>query len=339
MLLFTILSLFVTPVLGNFSLFQEQLTTHNRIYSSLEEMNYRYNVFQQNMDTIQSHNQAHSIGQTTFTLGLNQFFDRTGPEFMEWIQFDSSGCTSKSESPSLPPAVISVDWRQKGIVTPPKNQENCGSCWAFSTTGALEGAYALRFGELVSFSEQQLVDCSTENNGCNGGLMPIADRYVQQYGIESESSYPYNATQGVCSYNPRKVVTHISSQVNITTDDVDTLKRAVSHVGPISVAIQVNMCWQFYSGGIFNATGTYGPTTCTGSVCSSDVQDLNHGVLLVGLGFEPSGTDSCSEVGGCSYFLIKNSWGSVWGESGYIKMQDDGTNLCGIATCASYPII
>lgn len=336
--LLTIIGLFVQPTLANFTLFQDQISKHNRVYSSLDEMNDRYTIFQKNLNTIQTHNQAYSLGQTTFTMDLNQFFDQTSQEFMDYVSTPLS-CTTQSESPSLPSPLTNIDWRKKGVVTPPKNQGSCGSCWAFSTTGALESALALKTGKLTSLSEQQLVDCSTQNNGCNGGLMPAADMYIYQYGIQSEESYPYTAKDGVCKYNPREIVTHISSQVNITTGDLDTVKRAVSHVGPVSVAIQVNFCWQFYSGGIFTINGTYGPMTCTGATCSSNLEDLDHGVLLVGLGFEPENTDYCKTSGGCSYFIVKNSWGDQWGEEGYIKMQDTGQNLCGIATCASYPVV
>merc|ERR1712035_215593 len=175
-------------------------------------------------------------------------------------------------------APASVDWRQSGYVTPVKDQKQCGSCWAFSAVGALEGQNFRKTGQLVSLSEQNLVDCSKDNSGCNGGLMDYAFEYVKSNGgIDTESSYPYTARDGVCKYN-------------------------AANKGD--------------SSGVYNEPR-----------CSS--RSLDHGVLAVGYGSDASG----------DYWIVKNSWGKAWGESGYIRMSRNKSNQCGVATEASYPTV
>lgn len=205
-----------------------------------------------------------------------------------------------------------------GAVTPIKNQGQCGSCWAFSTTGSLEGAHQqVKNGELLSFSEQQLVDCSHAygNNGCNGGLMNYSFWYVVDHGIALESKYPYRGVGGSCHYTEADKAWTIKDCTDVTVDKENALKAAVAQQ-PVSVAIEANhLSFQLYKSGVY--TGNCGTK-------------LDHGVLAVGYGSMDSKP----------YWKVKNSWGATWGSSGYIYIvrAGDGKGKCGINMAASFPI-
>jgi len=202
----------------------------------------------------------------------------------------------------------SVDWSTKGAVTKVKDQGQCGSCWAFSTTGGMEGAWQIASGSLKSMSEQQLVDCSTKNDGCNGGSMESAFQFAEGVNVATESSYPYKGRDGSCKTSfstaiPQGGVTGYKS----VGSSSKSLQSALQN-GPVSVAIEADQsAFQMYSGGILS------------SGCGTN---LDHGVLAVGYG--------------SGYFKVKNSWGSSWGDHGYLKISDSG-NTCGIHSDASYP--
>ncbi|KAK5575155.1 hypothetical protein RB653_010411 [Dictyostelium firmibasis] len=304
--------------------FTDWMIAHQRTYAS-EEFAARYNIFKANMDYV---NQWNSKGSQT-VLGLNRFADISNEEYRNTYlgtKFDASSMvieedTEKGSQPS------SFDWREKGAVTPIKNQGQCGGCWSFSTTGSTEGAQYQANGNknLVSLSEQNLIDCSTANSGCDGGLMTDAFQYIiSNGGIDTEESYPYEAKDGKCRYNAKNSAAKLKSFKNVKSGSESSLATAVT-VNPVSVAIDAShQSFQLYTSGIY-----YEPD------CSSE--NLDHGVLAVGYG---SGSDSSESVqtSDSDYWIVKNSWGTSWGEDGYILMSRNRENNCGIATMASYPI-
>jgi len=291
---------------------------YQKNYLGAEEETMRKAIFEKNVAYINKHNsQGHA-----YTLGMNQFGDLTNAEFQSMylrpFKRAANRTTPVHELTNVA-APDSVDWRSKGYVTPIKDQGQCGSCWSFSSTGSIEGAHFKATGKLVSFSEQNLVDCSTKqgNQGCNGGLMDYAFEYViSNKGLDTESSYPYTARDGTCKYNPANSGGTISSYKDVQAGSESALQDAVANIGPISVAIDASHnSFQFYKTGVYNEP-----------LCSS--KNLDHGVLAVGYGTE-SGKD---------YWIVKNSWGTSWGSQGYILMSRNKRNQCGIATAASYPI-
>ncbi|MEW5302247.1 MAG: hypothetical protein WDW36_005049 [Sanguina aurantia] len=309
-----------------FKLWAEQ---HGKTFSDNQDEETRFSIWRQAVDFITAHNAA---GTSTAQLGLTAYADLTWEEFSSSrLGFDGAAHASKRKSKSLAAdaaekpfryadvvAPAAVDWVKQGAVTEVKNQGQCGSCWAFSTTGAIEGANAIHTGQLVSLSEQELVDCDTSKDaGCGGGLMDYAFEYViANGGIDTELDYSYwSGSLGVgllCNKKKeadRTVVT-IDSYEDVPTSEAD-LKKAVSKQ-PIAVGICAGPSLMYYTGGVLDSG-------CT---------ELNHGVLAVGYGTDESGVP---------YWLVKNSWGGAWGEEGYFRLKY-GEGLCGIETAASFPV-
>ncbi|KAI4325140.1 hypothetical protein MLD38_030563 [Melastoma candidum] len=306
--------------------YDDWLVRYNRTYSSGSERNKRYKIYKSNVLYIEYFNSL----DLPFNLTDNGFADLTNKEFRKtylgyrkrskhhrrWSgqhEVNQTGCPVTS----LP---TSIDWRSKGAVSPVKDQGQCGSCWAFSAIAAVEGLTKIRTGKLLSLSEQEILDCDADrdNQGCNGGLMDKAFLFIKQNGgITTETNYPYQPRKAVC--NKAKEKDHAASITGyrvVTRNNEHSLQVAVA-AQPVSVAIDAgSLEFQLYSGGIF--TGSCG-------------RELNHGVAVVGYGGAGTG----------AYWIVKNSWGSSWGERGYMRMQKDihdRRGLCGIAMQASYPV-
>jgi cathepsin H len=238
------------------------------------------------------------------------------------MEGQNCSATNGISATGLPKYPVYFDWRQSGVVTPVKDQGNCGSCWTFSTTGAVESNWAIYTGMSPPLlSEQQLVDCAGafNNHGCDGGLPSQAFEYIQYAGgIETEADYPYHAVDQTCTFDTTKEAAHVSEgSVNITSGDENALLESLFTVGPVSVAFEVVDDFMDYAGGVY-----------VGKTCQASAQTVNHAVLAVGFG-----TDSAS---GLDYWIVKNSWGTTFGEEGYFRIQR-GVNMCGIAICAAYP--
>lgn len=306
-----------------FNTFREKF---NKRYESLEEMETRFGIFRTNLHNILLHNLDHT---QNFTMGVNQFTDLTPLEFKETFahglksEVGAYGC--KSFASAATGAPTAVDWRLKNAVTSVKDQGQCGSCWTFSSTGAIEGAWAIAKGKLIDLSEQELVDCATGitygSHGCNGGQMDGAFKFVIANGQCAASAYPYTSgttmTGGYC--NSCAPVVTLSSCSDVKANDQISLKAAVAQQ-PVAIAIEADTRYfQSYAGGILTSTS-----------CGTN---LDHGVLIVGYGTE----------NGIDYWLVKNSWGPSWGEKGYVRIarsslvNDPG--ICGIAMEPSFPTV
>jgi cathepsin L len=267
-------------------------------------------AFKANVDMVKAENAKGNTYTLSYTgpfaaMTLKEFQEANIRGFQPAAKSDLPNLGMLEETPVE--AGATIDWTTKGAVTPVKNQGQCGSCWAFSTTGGLEGAWQLASGNLVSMSEQQFVDCSKQNSGCNGGLMDTAFRFAEGTAVATESSYAYTARDGSCKSSfttaiPRGGVTGYK--------DVSTSASALTSAvmgSPVSVAIEADQSvFQMYSGGVIS------------SGCGSN---LDHGVLAVGVNSDGS-------------IKVKNSWGSSWGANGYVNIA---TSQCGITTSASVP--
>merc|ERR1711915_161177 len=287
-------------------------------------------IWEDNHKFIQEHNAKYAAGLESYEVGENEFNDMTNEEFVSMMNGLRYSETSERLNPVFSPSLDSVpekvDWREEGYVTGVKNQGQCGSCWAFSATGALEGATFAKTKQLVSLSEQNLVDCSMKwgNHGCFGGLMDFAFKYIRDNkGIDTEESYPYTAKTGKeCLFNDKTIGAVLSSWTDIKKGSEEELAHAVATVGPISVGIDAaHPGFQMYKKGVYHEKH-----------CSSTM--LDHGVLVVGYG-SGKNTNGKKE----NYWIVKNSWGTTWGDKGYIKMARDAKNMCGIATAASFPVV
>lgn len=282
--------------------FQTWKSTYGVKYESMFEESYREKVFLENLAKINIHNKNH---EATYKMGVNQFTALTQEEFVQTYLgtvVPTQNIAVEDSNDEIVFAKDSVDWAADGATTPVKDQGQCGSCWAFSTTGALEGLSKLSYGSLQSFSEQQLVDCSGKygNMACNGGLMDNAFKFVKDNGIVHEDEYPYKAVKQTCS----KATGDFKISGFTDIKNCNDLAKAVED-RPISIAVDATN-WSTYKSGVFNNCGTR----------------LNHGVLLVGFNTDKD-------------WKVKNSWSTKWGQDGFIWLKTG--NTCGLCNVASFP--
>lgn len=309
--------------------FHSFMRTHKRVYKNAAEYHQRRAVFRDNLAYINAHNSRRDVSHN---LGVTQFADMTVEEIQRVMlpnRFKSAeekrqvkqsfayDAKHKNSGQALPSA---VDWVSKGAVNPPKDQGACGSCWTFGTAGSLEGAYAIKTGNLVSLSEQQILDCAWVPNGdsgCDGGFAEQAMQWIKNNGgLATEASYSYIMVDGYCKANIKNSGVVVQGYVNVTGEAA--LQDAVANHGPVAVAINAAMKDFYYLQG----DGIYSNPNC-------DPNDRDHEVLVVGYGTQ----------NGKDYWLVKNSWGVIWGNKGFFKMARNANNMCGIASEARYALL
>jgi len=300
---------------ANFGAFKAQF---NKKYSPVEEP-IRLAAYLKAVEEINQHNQEYNEGKWTFWMGVNEHSDFTEEELNRRNGLKVGPKSGPVRVPDLTkPLTAAVDWREKGAVQRVKDQGQCGSCWAFGAVGGLEGAYFLAKGTLPDCAEQELVSCDTNSEGCNGGWPEKCFDWIKangDNGIDTQESYPYTASDSTCDQDAvtdgKNVAATCSGKVQV--DESETaLQEAVQNAGPVSIAINANSKFMSYSGGIFDDPNC-GP-------------QLNHAVLCVGFDSEQK------------FWIVKNSWGSSWGESGYVRFVM-GKSMCGLETYAYYPTV
>jgi len=309
--------------------FFDWMQEHKMTFKNGAEFAKRLAIFADNFDFIQEQNAQ----AQTYTLGTNEYSHLTHEEFLDQMHIGSlrppmlrrSSETVHSAPKDMTAVPASWDWTaQSNVVTPVKNQGNCGSCWAFSAVSALEGAYGIKYGKQVEtngFSEQNLVSCDTTDAGCNGGWMDDAFAFVKSNGgIATQSGYPYTSgttgQSGTCSQVKSSLVTAAAPKsFTDVAANVDALTSAV-YKQPVSIAIQANQrAFQSYKSGV---------------ITSGCGQRLDHGVINVGYG---TYTDSAKTP----YWKVRNSWGPTWGMNGYVLIERSSADMCGVLDAASYP--
>ncbi|XP_076749125.1 C1 family peptidase 26-29-p [Xylocopa sonorina] len=300
--------------------FEQFKKNHNKEYANHVDELMRKEVFRQNLRFIQSTNRANK----GYKLGVNHLVDRTELELKalrgkQYTKGPKGGqafpYNAQIEVADVPD---SIDWRLYGAVTPVKDQSVCGSCWSFGTTGAVEGAYYMKYGKLVRLSQQALIDCSWGfgNNGCDGGEDFRSYQWIMKHGgLPTEDDYGgYLGQDGYCHINSTQMTAKITGYVNVPSD-ANAMKVAIAKHGPISVAIDAShKTFSFYSHGVYYD-----------AACGNTEESLDHAVLAVGYG----------KLNGEEYWLVKNSWSNYWGNDGYILMSQKDNN-CGVLTAPTY---
>ena len=295
--------------------FQRFIKKYNKKYSSINEFLARYEVFRRNVMAVYQTNE-----EVTYRTGITKFSDLTKQEFAKiYLNLNYDAMAMANFEPVTVKvsnaAPTTYDWRDHGRVSAVKDQGSCGSCWAFSTVANLEGLYAEKKGAIKTFSEQMLVDCDTSDSGCNGGLMEYAFTWLKKNGgIMTDTDYPYKGTKGTCRSDKTKYVDMTitgykklgSSYSTWSAVDEDEVKEFLYETGPLAIALNADPL-QTYSSGILDLTSAKCPTS-----------GINHAVTLVGYG-----------TGSLNYWIVKNSWGKNWGESGYFRIRR-GNGTCGI---------
>ena len=297
-----------------FQQFQKFIKKYQKKYESINEFLARYEVFRKNvMDTFKEEN-------SLYRTGITKFSDLTKQEFAKiYLNLNYDALAMANFDPTIVKvsnaAPDAYDWRDYGRVSPVKDQASCGSCWAFSTIANLEGLYYAKKGVMKTFSEQMLVDCDTSDSGCNGGLMQYAFTWLKKNGIMLDSDYPYTGTKGTCKSDKSKYVDMSvtgykklgSSWSTWSAVDEDEIKEFLYETGPLAIALNADPL-QTYTSGILDLTSTKCPSS-----------GINHAVTLVGYGTENN----------VAYWIVKNSWGTAWGERGYFRIRR-GNGTCGV---------
>jgi len=313
----------VIPDIMTFEEWQKEFDHPKRWFTALRTDPERRKVFNDNIEKIKKQNALYEAGLSGYKFGVNQFADLTAEEFGDVVGLGRKMAEREHTEYAAVNATVpdEVDWRNHGAVTPVKNQGQCGSCWSFSTTGSVEGSVAVNTGKLISVSEKQLVDCSTANHGCQGGLMDYAFQYIiQNGGLTTEANYPYQPVDGSCNTSKEKnpAVT-ITGYKDVTPNSATALMSAIA-TSPVSIAIEADKeAFQLYSGGVLDS-----------AMCGTQ---LDHGVLAVGY-------TSSSNAVYKDAFIVKNSWGPSWGVQGYIYISKStkysSKGICGILSQPSF---
>ncbi|XVF78998.1 hypothetical protein PTKIN_Ptkin14bG0183500 [Pterospermum kingtungense] len=304
--------------------FERWMAKYGRTYRNKAEKERHFKIFEENLEHVEKFNKA---GNRTFKLSINEYSDLTHDEFVAAMtgELGPHNVSISTRRPftyaGFTDIPTSIDWRDKGAVTPVKNQRHCGSCWAFAAVAATEGITKIKTDKLFSLSEQQVLDCSGNKNSCSGGYKTRAFEYIiRNHGLTTNASYPYNATQGTCETEKEKETmpgSDITNYGSVPSNNETELLKAVSNQ-PVTISIEASSDFKSYGSGIFNGD------------CGTN---HNHAVTIVGFG--------TSEELGLDYWLVKNSWGEGWGEKGYIRMQRNVAakeGLCGLAMFPVYPI-
>jgi C1A family cysteine protease len=303
---------------------------YKKNYAPAEDQK-RYAIFKSNLAKIDQLNSKNRDENGDNPFGINKFADIDPTEFARTrLNFRHNERGDIGDAPALPVSAEALpanfDWRDKGAVTPVKDQGACGSCWAFSAVEELETALFMASGKLLKLSPQQINSCSTVDQGCNGGDTTSAYDYMKKYGVESGSMYPYKSGESsqteACYYNAKRVVAHMtgyhytvppclkngSKACDAQTAEEPALQVALVRTGPASICLNAST-WQYYSGGVIS-----------GSNCGADLDTMNHCIQLVGY---------ATNTNKNNYWIGRNQWGADWGINGYIHLQM-GTNTCGM---------
>jgi len=317
--------------------FHEFMRTHKKVYAHAEEYGRRLETFASNLQMIEAHNRRKDV---TYKLGITQFTDMEYDEIQRVMnpnrfrrmrgEKPKDTQATRVHFPGTAALPAYINWVEKGVVNPPKDQGACGSCWTFGTAGSLEGAWAIKTGKLLSLSEQQILDCAWfdgGNSGCDGGFAGEAFTWIQSNkGISLEADYPYLMVDGYCKARIRDSGVRVTGHVNVSASEL-SLQDAVANHGPISVAINAATPDFYYMQG----NGVYNNPACVGGI-----DDLDHEVLVVGYG-----TDHINGKA-VDYWLLKNSWGVIWGDKGFWKMARNvkmNGGMCGLHQQGRYAIV
>ena len=292
--------------------FMDHLETHDITYGTVEEFDFRYTLFIETEEMINLHNAKDS----TFKLGHNKFSTMTEEEKQKLLP----EMTETTIVPTMSKEHFAnggVDWRTKGVVGPVRNQGQCGSAALFGVVDALTSANAIKTGMITDLSMEQIIDCDTDFQGCNGGTVDSVWKYVAKYGLESASDYPFTAGKGTCHYDKSKIAVKMKSLAKVHPDQSATLEAAITKE-PTLVGFDMTTIAMQYAGGILDT-----------DKCGTQI---NHTMLAVGFGTSGNGQD---------FYILKNSWGTSWGEQGYMRVaaKASGPGVCGVQVYETFPVI